>query len=167
MNAPFLQAGFVRAEIDKLLSAYPELAEDETLRLDMIEGETDFNRVMSKTVEARAEKMAIADAIKTRMADLAERKARFERSADAMKSLAHSLMEAAGVDKVTLPEATVFVTKPRTSVNIINVEDLPQGYFRIKREADKTAIKSALEQGEHIPGAELALGDEGLTIRTK
>ena len=28
-------------------------------------------------------------------------------------------------------------------------------------------IKAALERGEQIPGAELALGDEGLMVRTK
>lgn len=167
MNAPFMQAGFVRAEIDKLLAAYPELVEDETLRLDMIEGETDFARVLSKAVEARAEKLSMAEAIKLRIADLAERKARFERGADGVKSLIHSLMDAAGQDKVTLPEATIFTTKPRTSVNVLNVDELPQGYYRVKREADKTAIKSALEQGEQIPGAELVMGDAGLTIRTK
>lgn len=167
MNAPFMQAGFVRAEIDRLLSAYPELADDETLRLDMIEAETDFMKILSRVVNARADKLAFADAMKARMSDLSERKARYERGAEAMKALAHTLLTAAGQDKVTLPEATVFVTQPRTTVNVLNVDDLPQGYFRVKREADKTAIKSALEQGEQIPGAELAFGDEGLTIRTK
>lgn len=167
MNAPFLQSRFVRAEIDKLIAAYPELAEDETLRLDMIEGETDFTRVLSKAVEARAEKLMMAKAINLRVSDLVDRAVRFERAADGIKSLIHGLMDAAGQDKVTLPEATIFTTKPRTSVNVLNVDDLPQGYFRVKREADKTAIKSALEQGEQIPGAELVLGDAGLTIRTK
>lgn len=167
MNAPFLQAGFVRAEIDKLMAAYPELAEDETLRFDMIEGETDFTRVLSKAVEARAEKLAMAEAINLRISDLADRGVRFERAADGMKKLIHSLMTAASQSKVTLPEATIFTTKPRTTVNVTNVDDLPQGYYRTKREADKAAIKSALEQGEQIPGAELVTGDEGLTIRTK
>ena len=46
-------------------------------------------------------------------------------------------------------------------------DQLPQGYFRIERIADKKAIGEALKAGNEIPGAELALGEEGLTIRPK
>lgn len=167
MNAPFLQAGFVRAEIDRLLSMYPELAEDETLRADMIEAETDAVKVIEAALSERQEASAIEAAIASRIDDLVARKQRFVRKAEAMKALVKSVMQAAMLDKLTLPEATLSITKPRTSVNVLNVDDLPQGYFKSVRQADKTAIKAALERGEKIPGAELALGEDGLMVRAK
>jgi hypothetical protein len=78
-----------------------------------------------------------------------------------------TVMRAGKMNTAVLPEATLWLSKPGTSVGIENLDDLPQGYFRLKREADKKAIKSALEQGEEIPGAFLVTGDIGLTVRAK
>lgn len=167
MSRLALDAKIVAAEIARLTEAYPELAEDADLALDMIDGETDLLPVISRAVRERGQALAMAEGVKAYMGELAERKARFERTGEGLKALIHGLMDAAGQDKITLPEATVFITKPRTTVNVLDVDALPQGYFRLKREADKDALKKALSAGEEIPGAELALGDEGLTIRTR
>jgi hypothetical protein len=107
------------------------------------------------------------EAIKARIADLSERAARYGRRADAMKALIKSVMGAAGLDRLELPEATLSIAKPRASVDVTDLDALPQGYFRLKKEADKTAIKKAIETGEEIPGAVLVLGDESLIVRTK
>lgn len=167
MNAIYLDAGFVKAEVTRLIELYPELADDETLRADVLEGETDINRIVEKALAERQEAEAMAAAIKARESDLSLRRARFERKSDAMKHLIKSVMQAGHLTKMTLPEATLSITKPRTSVTILDVDELPQGYFKTIRQADKAAIKTVLERGENIPGAELALGDEGLTIRAK
>lgn len=169
MNTHYLavDAANVKAEIHRLMEAYPELVEDGELALDMFEGETDLFKVIGRAVKARAEKLAMADGVKTYMGELSERKARMERGADGLKALVQSLMDAAGQDKITLPEATIFVTKPRESVNVTDVDALPQGYFKLTRTADKTALKDALMNGESIPGAELQIGLAGLTIRVK
>jgi hypothetical protein len=41
----------IEREIERLLIDYPELAEDETLRADMIDGETDAKAVLSRIVD--------------------------------------------------------------------------------------------------------------------
>jgi hypothetical protein len=84
-----------------------------------------------------------------------------------MRGLIKAVMQAAKLDKVQLTEATLSITKPRQSVNVTDLEALPQGFYRLKREADKAALKTALEQGETIPGAELRFGDASLMVRTK
>jgi len=169
MDANYLavDAANVKAEIHRLMEAYPELVEDGELALDMFEGETDLFKVIGRAVKARAEKLAMADGVKTYISDLSERKARMERGADGLKALIQSLMDAAGQEKITLPEATIFVTKPRESVNVTDVDALPQGFFKVTKTADKTALKDALMAGETVPGAELQIGLAGLTIRTK
>lgn len=162
-----LDAEFVKAEIAKLIEAYPELAEDESLRADTIEGQTNALRVIERALAERQDADMLAEAIKGKEAELASRRARFERRADAFKGLIKSIMKAAQLPKIQLPEATVSITKPRMSVGIENVDELPQGFFQIERKADKTAIKAAFDAGEQVPGAFQVLGSEGLSIRTK
>lgn len=166
MNA-FMNATFLRAEIARLIDEYPELAEDEMLRADMIEAETDLHAVIEKCLDQRQEAEAMVTAIKERATDLAERKARFQRKSDAMKALIQSIMEAADLQKLALPEATLSILSGRVSVNVLDADALPQGYFQIERKPDKKAIKEALEAGNAIPGAELVMGEDSLSIRSR
>lgn len=167
MSAIYLDAQFVRAEIGRLIADYPEMADDETLRADVIEGETRAHRIIELAMEQRAEALTFAEAIKLREGDMQQRRSRFERKAEAMKSLIGGIMRAAGLEKLQLPEVTLFFTKPRQKVEIHSVEELPQGFYSLTRKPETAAIKSALEKGEEIPGAALVTGDAGLTIRTK
>lgn len=156
-----------KAHVAELLSTYPELAEDEDLRADMIDGETELVPLVDRILRMKLDADTMAAAVKARKAEIAERQARYERKADGAKALIKSLMLAADLPKVTLPDATVSITKPRTKVNITDVDQLPQGFYAIERKAKSAEIKAALEAGETIPGAELALGEEGLMVRTK
>lgn len=167
MSYLFNDAQIVRKQILALVALNPELEEDATLLADMVEGETDLNRILEKLVSERRDAETLSSAIKEREGDLYERRKRMERKADGVKKIMLQLMEAAQQDKITLPEATLSITKPRTSVEIIDIDALPQGFFRTERKALSSEIKAALEGGERIPGAQLALGNAGLTIRTK
>jgi len=162
-----LDAEFVKAEIAKLIEAYPELAEDESLRLDMIEAETSAHRIIERALDQRQEAEMMAGAVKAREDDMAARRGRFERKSEAMRTLICHVMKAARIDRIPLPTASLFITKPRMSVGISSLDDLPQGFFRVKREPNKDAIKQALEAGQEVPGAFSVLGTEGLMIRTK
>lgn len=162
-----LDAAAVGRHIDALLITYPELVEDEALRADMIEGETDLARVVSRALDHRQEAETMAEAIKSRETDLGERRGRYERRSEAMKSLIKSLMITAGQDKLTLPEATISLTKARETVSIIDIDALPQGTFTTVRQPDKKAIKSSIDAGADVPGAALVVGEPGLTVRTK
>lgn len=167
MNALFLDADFLRKEITLLQEVYPELAEDETLRADMIEGETGLVEISERILSAIRDDETMAAAAKARKGDIGERQARFERSADAKRKLLRTIMRAGGLTKLQLTEATLSIHAGRVSVVVNDVNELPQGYFKLVREADKPAIKASLEKGEPIPGAELVTGEAGLTIRTK
>lgn len=150
-----------------LLAAYPELADDEDLRADVLEGETDAHRLVSMMVRRRREAQALASAGKEIRSDQSERIARFERQADGYAALIKTVMQAADLQKIVLPEATVSITKPRTKVEISDLAAIPQGYAKFEKRADKDAIKAALEAGAQIPGAALVLSEDGLLVRTK
>jgi hypothetical protein len=162
-----IEAGAVAAQVANLLTAYPELTEDDTLLLDMIEAETDLLKVVSKLVRLRQEKQASIKSLSDYIGDLSERKARFNRGAEGITSLIKKLMDVAGVEKLVLPEATVFMTKARESVTVLDADSLPQGFFLTIRQPNKDAIGKALKAGETIPGAALTFGEAGITFRIK
>lgn len=160
-------AASVKAQITNLLAAYPELAEDDDLRADMFEGETALDKIVGRCLSERQEAETMAAAVKGRIADLNERMKRYERKSAAMKTLILDMMSAADLPKLELVEATLSLRDPVPSVNVIDVEELPQGFFKVEKRADKTAIKKSILAGEPVPGAELVLGECGLAIRTK
>lgn len=156
-----------KAHVADLLDAYPELADDEDLRTDMFEGETDLHRLIERLVKGKLDADTMAAAVKARKSDIGERQARYERKAEGFKALIKSVMLAADLPKVTLPDATVSITKPRITVEITDENQLPQGFVEIRRIPKKAEIKAALEAGEEIPGAALGLSEDGLMVRTK
>ena len=166
MNSNYLayDVTVLEREFADLLAAYPELAEDDTLRADTIEGETDYHAVLARIVAVERDADSMAKAITERARDLAGRKARHERKKEAMRVLLFRLLKAAGLPKVTLPEATVSIGRKAAAVEIIDEDALPDNVVRIVRTPDKTAIKEALALGD-VPGARMGEPGETLTVR--
>jgi hypothetical protein len=162
-----IDASIVAQRIDVLRRTYPELADDEDLLLDALAGETELYEVAERIIAAELEAIVMSNAIRLRRADLSERFDRFERRIDNLRALLKSLMDAAGVERLVLPEATVSITKARESVVITDPDAVPSQLCKIIRQPDKDAIGKALRAGEAIPGAALKFGEAGLTIRTK
>lgn len=162
-----MEANFVRAQIANLLAAFPELETDELLRLDSIEGETDAMKLLSKLIRARNETQAQVNGISEYAKELAERKSRLERRADACKAMAFQILDAANLRSLILPEATLTIQNGQPSVVITDDARLPAKFVRTKTEPDRAAIKDALKSGETIPGAELSNSQPFLVIRGK
>lgn len=156
-----------RAQWHDILDAYPELSEDESLRADVLDAETDFCKLLDALVKHKLDAREKAAGAKLRKQEVAERQSRFERQEEGYDRLIKGLMQFADMQKVVLPEATVSITKPRVTVEIHDADQLPQGFVRIERTPLKTEIKKALEAGEEIPGASLGLSNDGLLVRTK
>jgi predicted nuclease with TOPRIM domain len=167
MSYAFKDAQNVRTHILALIAAYPELEEDATLLADMVAGETDLERVLEKLLSERMEAEDMVSVIKSREGDLSERRKRYERKSDGVKKIMLQLMEAAQQDKVTLPEATLSISKPRESVEVIDADALPQGFYRSERKPLSKEIMEAFKAGQPVPGAQLRLGSPALTVRTR
>lgn len=167
MNSNYLQADVanVLSEIDDILRTYPELAEDEELRRDMLEGSTSLHDVLSRLVTIERDADSMGKAIAERMRDLSSRKARMDKRKEAMRALMLRVMKAGNITKAPLPEATVSVSKGRDSVVIVDADALPDALVRVERVPDKKAILEKLAANENVPGAVLKAGQETLTVR--
>ena len=158
-----IDATFVVAKIDQLKRDFPELEDDLELLADTIEGQTDFDRVLSEVVEEKIEADAMAAGAGEFAAKLAQRRQRAERKSELMRGLALDLMTVARQHKVKLPIATLSILAGRPGVVIDNAASLPQGFTKI--EPIKSAIKQSIEAGENVPGAHLEAGPDTVSIR--
>lgn len=148
-----------------LIAAYPELEEDDQLRADVLEGETDLHSLLSRLVNNERDADSLAKAVAGRISDLQARKSRAERRKEAMRALMFRLMKAAALPKLVLPEATLSVGKKAATVEIVDEDALPDNVVRITRAPDKKAIADLLKAGDDVPGAKMGEPGETLTVR--
>lgn len=169
MRTVSLSIDEVSAQIAGLLAAYPDLADDEDLRRDMLEGSTDIDAVLTRLVDEVEEIEALVAALAEVITTKRERKARLERKAEFWRALILKLMERADLAKFPLATATLSVRKTPARVVITDEVALPARFLRVRTvtELDKAALAEALKAGEDVPSAHLGNGGTSLTIRTK
>lgn len=162
-----IDAAFVMAQIAQLRRDHPDLADDADLLADTIEGQTDFENVLTKVVAASLEPKFMAEGLGDYLDVVKSRQERLERKSTLMKALAFGMMKAAGLDKVTLPIATLSIRKGLPSVLIEDIKELPQGFTRTEIVPLKKELLAALTNGDDVPGAKLLTPEPSLTIRSK
>lgn len=143
------------------------VGDDEDCFLDTLDGETDAMDVLGKLIQERQEIQANEAAVKDLAKTYQERAARLNAKADAISQTIGHLLDAIGSKKVAHPLATVSRTKARQSVLVTNPEEIPTQLTKVKRSPDLVAIREQLEAGEFVPGAEIKLGNPGVTVRVK
>jgi hypothetical protein len=162
-----LDPTFVRAQIANLRAAYPQMDEDEQLRLDMLEGSTDLHEFLTAVTVRLSDTNAKIEALGDLIATFKARCDRFEQRSDAMRALAHKVMDWAEVRKVELPIATLSIRAGQPRVIITDEARLPPDCVRVRTEPDRVAIKERLARGEPVDGAELSNSEPSLAIRVK
>jgi len=162
-----MEASFVKQQIERLLVSFPEMADDEILRRDAVESETDATKLLSRLIRASKETEAQADGLKAYMGELGERQSRLARRGDAIRKIALDVLDAAGLPNFILPEATLTVRRGQPKVMVLDENAIPQEYTVTKTELNKSAIKEAMLNGTIVPGAELSNSEPFLMIRTK
>lgn len=159
----FIQA--MLAEVDTLTKHYPEILEDESLRLDMFEGSTDFNSILSYLVKQMRQAKADETSVQMLIEELAKKEMRHANKRKFFRALIQKVLEHGNIKKITLPEATVYTMSSPSKVLITDEVRLPQHLVRVVYEPDKKAIKSELERGRDVPGAVLSNGETTVVIR--
>lgn len=168
MDSIAYEASQAIALIERMKIDFPDLLADAELLAGMVEGETDFHRVVGSIVDRILDFDTMHEAIGIRIKNLRERQERFERKSDAYRSIVIGLMKAAGVKKLPMAEATLSIPKATTRVNVYDVGQLPQGTFSLERvPAAAAALRAMIEAGDEIPGVRIETSPETLVVRTK
>jgi hypothetical protein len=157
----------VQNAITDLLLTHPELAEDEILRADTIEGATEAFEFLGRLVRLIGAAKILELGTASYIAELQSRKARFERRQEALRGLVLTVMNSAQLTKAELPEATLSVRQAPRKVIIVDEMEIPDEYLRIVSAPDKLKIKEALVNNQDVPGAMLSNAEPVLAIHTK
>lgn len=163
-----LKADDIKYQINSVILVHPELAEDEILRADTIEGATDAFEFLAQTVKQIEDAQALLDGTHARIEELARRADRFDRRINALRDLVLRIMEMAGLNKkVELPCATLSRRNNPPKLLGEPAEPLPDHLLIIRKSPDRAAIKKEIESGGHVPGYVLLNGSVSLVMSVK
>lgn len=166
MNAP-LNITALLTSMDALLRDHPELADDDTLKADMLEGCTTAFEALAVLLDTMQETTALMTGLNERIKEMRLRRDRLEMREEACRRLMQRIMEHAQLSKVALPEATLSLRATPESVEITDFAEIPDEFCRYVREVSKTKVKEALKAGTFVPGAVLSNGGQTVSVRTK
>ena len=142
-----------------------EHPDDEQLKLDMLEGETDFNEYMNKVLYKRATVLEDIKGKKFLIDCLKKRIKSDEKKVESINGFVDMLLHVASIKNFKGLVTTVsrHAVKPKP---VVTDEDLlPSKYIKIKRTVDKVAINNAIKEGAVISGVSMDNGGETLSFR--
>jgi hypothetical protein len=159
----------LRSVQERLLTDDPDMAADERLMHDTLEGETDGMEVLHSTIRAIVVAEGMQEEAKARAATTAARAARYGRRAEALRGAVLAAMDALALPKIELPDVTVSLAKGRATLIVTDETMMPEEFLAMTTtyKPDKDAIKKAIESGAHVPGATLGNSPPHLAIRTR
>ena len=151
---------------ERLEAAFPD-ADEETL-MDTLEGITSLTDSLAELLRSSQEDQSLASALRSRMADMQERCARFEARARKKRELVCTVMEEAELKKLTEPDFTVSLRASRAPLMIIDEAAIPGDYWKPQpAQLDRMGLISALSNGRDFPGAVLGNPPMSISVRTK
>lgn len=166
-----VQIKLAKAQIGNVLEALNHFLsdDDEALKLDMLEGETRLNEIVSALLAANEDDEGTMAALDVQIDTRAARKERLGSRIDARKKAIGSLMDCAQITKLPLPEATLSLRTLKGRPKIVDPDALPDAFVDevVTLKANMEAIKEAVERGETIPGVVMTNGGSSLTVRRK
>lgn len=165
MKNPVWSVNDLERQIFVLKSEFPDLADDEELLKDTLEGETNFNEVMEKLVTQVREQDMMATAVAARINALRDRQTRHTMRMNFYRTLIFRLMQASGINRHRTTEGNLSVGNAPEKVIITDESAIPDEFMRTTKEPNKTAIKDALKAGNDVSGATMSNGGLSLTIR--
>ena len=151
---------------ERLEADFPD-ADEECLR-DTLEGLTNLTDMLAEVLRSQLEDQAFASALRARMADMQERLSRLDERARKKRELVTSVMEQAGLKKLTEPDFTVSLRPSRPPLTIIDEAAIPGDYWKPQpAKLDRMGLISALSNGRDIAGAVLGNPPLTISVRTK
>ena len=151
---------------DQLAAQYPE-ADEETL-LDTLEGITDLHEAIAAVTRARLDDLTLASALKSRINSMQERLSRIDTRIEAMKEAIVTVMDRAGIKKITDPEFTLSLRPVSPGLEVINEALIPEDFWtpQVPR-LNRRDLLNTLKSGDTVPGAVLGNGGMTISVRTR
>ena len=124
---------------------------DDLLFADMMEGETDIHRIVSRIHEQVARDDEMLTGIAERQRVLAERKKRIESRRNGGKALIGKALRVARLPNLELPEVTYSVRDGKARLDVTNALAVPEEFCAVKWVPDKAKINDAFAEADSLP----------------
>ena len=149
---------------ERLRSEYPDV--DDELLHDTIEGLSDLPEIVATILRSHLDDIALATALRARLADMHERLSRIDARAEKKRALVASVMERADLRKLTEPDFTASLRLTPPPLVITAEGEIPAAYWKPQPpKLDRKGLIAALNSGIQVSGA--TLGNGGLTIAVR
>jgi hypothetical protein len=150
----------------QLCAEFPSI-DDETLR-DTLDGLTNLPEMLTSILRSHLDDLTILAALRTRILDMQERFARIEYRVGKKRAVVASVMERAGIKKLTEPDFTASLRDVPPGLVVIEEGKIPDAFWKPQPpKLDRKALLTALKAGDVVAGASLGNGSVTLTVRTR
>lgn len=140
-------------------------SDDETLNINMIEGETDFFEAVEKALEEIQECEILQAGVAEMTARLSERANRAKKRAEKLRGLIDQAFQMAEIKSHVFSCATITTKKVPAKLIITDEASIPARFFVPQPpKLDKKALTDAAK-AEPVPGAEMSNGGTTIQIR--
>lgn len=165
MTLPAAVVEEYRRQHQALLAAHPELADDPDTLADTLEGITSANDVVRSLLRGAEVDWEFVVALKKLITVYSNRAHDLERRHRRRREAAQSIMEAAGITKVTAPEFTASLRALPPRVDIYDHQAIPVQFYDTTPVLNKDRVRAAVEAGQEVPGARKTNGGVSLAVR--
>ncbi len=154
---------YLRHELER---QFPDI--DEETLLDTLEGITDLHEMIAEVVRSRQDDLAYITAVRARISDMQERLARLDQRADKKKEIVTSVLERAGIKKITEADFTLTLRSTTPPLVVIEEKQIPEEFWKPQpAKLDRQGLISALKSGREVSGVTLGNGGVTISVRTK
>jgi hypothetical protein len=150
---------------DKLIENDSEI--DEQTLADTLEGETDLQEMLAATVRALIMDETIVEALDLRIADMTERRTRFERRAARRRELVRDAMLDCDIKDIKEADFTAALRQSPPKAVIIDESKIPQTFWEPRPHLRKRELLDAMKEGVQVEGAMLSNPGMTLSVRTR
>ena len=145
---------------------FPDI--DEETILDTLEGITDLHEMIAEVVRSRQDDLAFIAAVKARISDMQERLARLDQRVTTKKEILASVLERAGIKKITEADFTLSLRSTNPPLVVIEEKRIPEAFWKPQpAKLDRQGLLVALKDGRDVPGVALGNGGVTISVRTK
>lgn len=147
------------------------LNDDDELKADSIEGETNLREAVAWALNQIDENDALVLGLKLKEAQFADRRHRLGEQSERLRALIEQALVASEAESLRLATGTLSLRKNRPAIVVDSEADIPSEFFTPVPQPppllDKEALRAALAAGRDVPGARLTNGSLSLAIRRK
>lgn len=149
------------------LAVHHETLEDPDLMLILADGQTSLLEFLDALLEADLVDEGLIDGLKRSKDTLSVRLSRLEERRASRRAILEQALFLLDRKSLERPTGTLTLAERPTSLIIEEEAQIPARFFDLKPVLNRRLAKEALEAGEDVPGARLAVGQITLTLRRR